>query len=109
MQDAYISFHRDEAYIYNMHISPYQEASIFNEEPTRPRKLLLNRREIRKLQSDVQKAGYTIIPLKVYLNDRGLMKIEIATAKGKKLHDKRQDIAKRDAQREMSRAMKYNR
>lgn len=108
IQDAYISFRNGEAFILNMHISPYEQANIFNEDPTRTRKLLLNKREIRKLEADRQRQGYTIIPTKVYLNNRGLVKVEVATAKGKKTYDKREDIKRRDAQREIQRSMKYN-
>lgn len=107
IQDAYVSFRNEEAYIVNMHISPYEEASIYNEDPTRTRKLLLNKREIKKLEADRQRQGATIIPTKVYINSRGLIKVEIASARGKKLYDKREDIKRRDAQREISRAMKY--
>jgi SsrA-binding protein len=91
-----------EAWIIDLHIAHYEQAGIFNHEPRRPRKLLLHRREIRHLWDQVRKKGVTIIPLKMYLKN-GLAKVEIAIVKGKKLYDKRQVIANRDAQREIER------
>src|SRR5699024_10366758 len=94
-----------EMYIEGMHISPYEQGNIQNKDPLRSRKLLLHKREIERLARAVQQQGYTIIPLRVYLN-RGLVKLEIAKAKGKQRHDKRQSIAKRDAERRMQQAMR---
>jgi SsrA-binding protein len=102
LAQAYIRIENNEAWLIDAHIAPYDQAARFNHEPTRPRKLLLHRKEISHLEAEVTQKGVTIIPLKVYLKD-GLAKIEIAVAKGKKLYDKRDAIAKRDAQREMER------
>ncbi|MFN2199296.1 MAG: SsrA-binding protein SmpB [Anaerolineales bacterium] len=102
LAQAYIRIENNEAWLVDAHIAPYDQAARFNHEPTRPRKLLLHRKEISHLEAEVTQKGVTIIPLKVYLKD-GLAKIEIAVAKGKKLYDKRDAIAKRDAQREMER------
>lgn len=105
ISQAYVSIDGDEAYLVNAHIAPYDQASRFNHDPLRTRKLLLHRSEIRRIGEDVRQKGVTVIPLRIYLKD-GLAKAEIATAKGKKLHDKRSDIAKRDAQREIDREIK---
>lgn len=102
LAEAYVSIDGREAWLLDCHIAPYEQANQFNHEPRRPRKLLLHRSEIRSLYDDVRQKGVTIIPLKMYLKD-GKAKVEIAIAKGKKLYDKRQDIAKRDAQREIER------
>ncbi|MGB4416692.1 MAG: SsrA-binding protein, partial [bacterium] len=91
---------------YNIHISPYDKASHFNHEPKRPRKLLLHKREINRLMGAVREKGFTLVPLKVYFNRRGLAKVELALARGKQKYDKREAIARRDAQREMARAVK---
>ncbi len=107
IQDAYISFRNEEAFIENMHISPYEQGNIFNEDPLRRRKLLLHKREIRKLHDEVQRQGVTVIPLRLYLN-KGNVKVEIAVARGKKLYDKRDSIAERDSKRRMDRAMREN-
>ncbi|MDO5027659.1 MAG: SsrA-binding protein SmpB [Bacillota bacterium] len=107
LQDAYISFKGGEAFVENMHISPYEQGNIFNVDPVRKRKLLLHKKEISKLESLIQKQGMTIIPLRLYLV-RGKVKIEIALAKGKKLYDKRESIAEKDSQRSIDRAMRQN-
>jgi SsrA-binding protein len=108
LQDSYVTMRDGEAWLVNMHVSPYKQASIENHEPKRDRKLLLNRREIDRLVGKVQAKGYTMIPLRLYLkNNRA--KVEIALAKGKKLYDKRADLAKRQAQRDMERAMRRSR
>lgn len=107
LQDAYIVFKEGEAFVENMHISPYEQGNIFNEEPRRRRKLLLHSREIRKLSQEIQKQGLTIVPLRLYLKN-GRVKIEIAIAKGKKLHDKRDSIAEKDSKRKIDRAMREN-
>jgi SsrA-binding protein len=105
ISQAYVSIDEEEANLVNAHIAPYDQASRFNHDPLRTRKLLLHRSEIRRIWEDVRQKGVTVIPLRIYLKD-GLAKVEIATAKGKKLHDKRWEIAKRDAQREVNREIK---
>ncbi len=98
LKESYIRIENGEAFIYNMHISPYEQGNIFNKEPMRTRRLLLHKVQIRKLDAQVRAAGYTVVPLKVYF-DRGLVKVDIALAKGKKLYDKRETIAKNDMRR----------
>ncbi len=106
LQDGYALIRNGEAMLLNVHISPYEKtAAYFNHDPRRSRKLLLHKQEIRKLIGKVEQQGLTLIPLKMYMK-RGLVKITIALAKGKKVHDKRESIKKRDDQREMSRAIK---
>ncbi|MEW6717489.1 MAG: SsrA-binding protein SmpB [Chloroflexota bacterium] len=107
IKEAYIRIEDMEAWLINAHIAPYDPASHFNHDPTRPRKLLLHHQEITRLWDDVRQKGATIIPLRVYLSS-GRAKIEIALAKGKKAYDKRADIAKKDLERELSR-QKYRR
>lgn len=102
LAQAYISIDGQNAWLLNAHIAPYDQASHFNHDPLRPRKLLLHRAEIRKMWDSVRQKGTTIIPLRVYIKD-GLAKIEIAVARGKKLYDKRADIAKRDIERDLER------
>lgn len=97
--DAYCYFNRGELFIKEMHISPYEFGSIANSEPRRERKLLLKRKELEKLRSKSEEKGLTIIPVKLYFTDRGIVKLQIALAQGKKLFDKRNDIKERDAQR----------
>ena len=104
-KDAYIDFIDNEAYIRDMHIAAYDHGNIFNHEETRLRKLLLHRLEIRRLSQKVIIKGYTIVPTRLYLKD-GRAKLEIALAKGKELHDKRNTLKERDAQREIEKAMK---
>ena len=99
------SFENGEVFIYGMHISPYEKGNIFNKDPLRPRKLLLHKYEINKLLGKTKEKGIAIVPLKVYFKG-SLVKVEIGLAKGKKLYDKRQDIAKKDQQREASRDFK---
>jgi SsrA-binding protein len=108
LAQAYVSVENNEAWLINSHIAPYNEASRNNHDPLRARKLLLHRSEIRKLADKVRQKGATVIPLRIYLKD-GKAKIEIALAKGKKHYDKRAEIAKRDAQREMDRRYKQRR
>jgi SsrA-binding protein len=106
LQDGYALLRNGEAWLINVHISPYTASGqYFNHEPRRTRKLLLHRQEIRKLIGKVEQQGLTLVPLKMYLK-RGWVKVSIALVKGKKLHDKREDIKKRQDQREMQRAMK---
>jgi len=105
LSDAYASLEGREVILYNMHVSPYDPASQFNHEPLRPRRLLLHRHEIIKLRGRVMERGYTLVPLRLYFRE-GLAKIELAVAKGKKLYDKREAIAKRDRDREIDRAVR---
>ncbi len=100
IKESYATIEKGEVYINGMHISPYDHGNIFNVDPLRKRKLLLHKREIRKLSVAITQKGYTLLALSVYLKN-GLVKIELATARGKKLYDKRQDIAKKDAERRM--------
>ncbi|MBQ2700814.1 MAG: SsrA-binding protein SmpB [Clostridia bacterium] len=94
-----------EVFAEGMHISPYEQGNIFNTDPLRPKKLLLHKAEIRKLSSLVQRQGYTLIPLEIYLKD-GRMKMQLGLCRGKHLHDKRDDMANRDAQRDIQRALR---
>ncbi len=103
--DAYISIDKMEAYVENMHISPYEQGNIFNVDPLRKRKLLLHKREIMKLEQQMKLKGYTLIPLNLYLK-AGKVKVEVAVAKGKKLYDKRDAMAKRDSDMNIRRAMR---
>ena len=105
IKESFITINRGEVLIQHMHISPYEKGNIFNKDPLRTRKLLLHKAEIRKLENQVKMKGYTIMPLKVYLKG-SLVKVEIGLARGKKLYDKRESAAKRDASREMDRVMK---
>lgn len=104
-KDAYIDFIGQEAFIRDMHISPYDHGNIFNHDELRIRKLLLHKQEILKLEQKVKIKGYTIVPTRMYLKD-GRAKLEIALAKGKELHDKRDALKERDAKREIEKAMK---
>ena len=105
IKESFIRIERNEVYIYGMHISPYEKGNIFNKDPLRVKKLLLHRDEIRKLQGKISEKGYTLVPLQVYFK-KSLIKVEIGLAKGKKLYDKRQDIAKKDQRREAERDFK---
>lgn len=105
LKDSYISFSGNEAFVKEMHISPYEYGNRFNHDETRVRKLLLHKTEIRKLQDKVKLKGYTIVPLAVYLS-KGRLKVEIALAKGKDLHDKRNSEKERDAKREIEKALR---
>jgi SsrA-binding protein len=105
LKDSYARFSGTELFLYQCHISPYEQGGRWNHDPLRTRKLLLTRREIRKLTGKVEERGLTLIPLKVYFK-KGFAKIELALAKGKKQYDRREDLAKRDAEREMERAYK---
>ena len=104
--DGYCFFKNNELWIKNMHISEYEQGTYNNHEPNRDRKLLLNKIEINKLQKKLKDQGLTIVPLKLFISDSGYAKLEIALAKGKKLFDKREDIKKRDLQRETARNFK---
>ena len=105
IKESYIKIEKNEVFIYNMHISPYEKGNIFNKDPLRPKKLLMHKSEIRKLTGKLAEQGYTLVPVEVYLKG-SLVKVEIALAKGKKLYDKRQDIAKKDMRREAERDFK---
>ncbi len=105
IKEAFIRLENGEAFIYGMHISPYEKGNIFNKDPLRVRKLLLHKQQIRKLIGNSSEKGYTVVPLQVYFSD-GRAKIEIGLAKGKKLYDKRQDIAKKDQKRETEKEFK---
>jgi SsrA-binding protein len=105
IKEAYVQIEKGEIYIYQMHISPYEKGNIFNRDPLRTRKLLIHKQEIIKLADKVKEQGYTIVPVEVYLKG-SLVKVEIALAKGKKLYDKRRDIASKDQRREAERDFK---
>ena len=107
LKDSFAKVRNGEAFVYNMHISPYAQGNRYNKDSMRPKKLLLHKKEIRKLDQAVTQEGLTLIPLEVYLL-KGRAKLSLAIAKGKKLYDKREDIAKRDAQRDIDRRMKVN-
>lgn len=100
LKDSYAQIKDDELFIYNLHISPYEKGNIFNKDPLRTRKLLVHKSEIRKLVGMIKQKGITLVPISVYF-DNNKVKVELAIAKGKKLYDKRQDIAKKDAERRM--------
>ena len=106
LEEAFAIIRDGEAFLRDCNISPYPQAGYAQHKPTRERKLLLHKREIRKLFNKVTQKGLTLIPLKLYFNDRGIVKILIGLARGKKLHDKRQDLKKRDDQRAMERAQR---
>ena len=106
LQEAYCFIKDEEAFIKNMEIAVYEKGSYNNHEPRRERKLLLKKREIRKIRKSLEEKGLTFIPLKLYFNDRNLVKLNLALAKGKKVHDKREDIKKKDTKRELDRALK---
>ena len=105
IKESFVRIENEEVYIYGMHISPYEKGNIFNRDPLRVKKLLLHKSEIRKMKGKIAEKGYTLVPLKVYFN-RSLVKVEIGLAKGKKLYDKRQDIAKKDQRREAEKEFK---
>ncbi len=105
IKEAYIKIDKGEVFVYGMHISPYEKGNIFNKDPLRTRKLLMHRYEIRRLASKLKEKGLTLVPLKVYFKD-SLVKVEIGLARGKKLYDKREDIAKKDQRRESERDFK---
>lgn len=105
VKESFIRVEKGEVFIYGMHISPYEKGNIFNKDPLRTRKLLLHRHEIHKIAGKMAEKGYTVVPLQVYFRG-SLVKVEIALARGKKLYDKRQDIAKKDMRRESEREFK---
>ena len=104
--DSYCLLHKGELWLRSFHISEYSHGTANNHDPIRERKLLLNRRELKKLESKIKEKGYTIIPLRLFFNEKNLAKLEIGLAKGKKLHDKRETIKQRDVEREMKRYIK---
>ncbi|WP_018477457.1 SsrA-binding protein SmpB [Pontibacter roseus] len=104
MQDGYCVIHNGEMWLHNVHISTYTEGTHYNHEPMRTRKLLLNKSELKKLEKGLQEQGVTVIPIRVFINDRGFAKVEVALARGKKLHDKREDIKAKDVKRELDRS-----
>ncbi len=107
IKESYAKIEDGEMIVYGMNISPYEQGNRFNVEPLRSRKLLLHKQEIRKLIGYTTLKGLTIVPLTVYINEDGRAKMEIAVARGKKLYDKRDDIARRDAERRMAKAARY--
>ncbi len=107
INDAYCIIRNGEIFIENMHIAPYSGGNIFNHDPLRRRKLLMHKREIIRLNSKIDQKGLTIVPLKVYFNEKGKAKVEIALARGKHLYDKREDIAKREIEMNLRKKIKY--
>jgi SsrA-binding protein len=103
LQDGYCFFNNSELFVKGINITPYSQGTHYNHEATRERKLLLKRSELNKIEGKVDEKGLTLVPTRLFLNDRGLAKLEIALAKGKKLHDKRDSIKERDAKRELDR------
>ena len=101
--DSYCIIHDGEIFIKSLHISPYSHGTVNNHDPVRDRKLLLQKREIKKIQAQLKEKGYTLIPLSIYLNNKNLIKMDIGLAKGKKLYDKRDSIKKKDAERDLKR------
>lgn len=107
IKEAFVRIENEEIIIYGMHISPYEKGNIFNKDPLRPKKLLMHKQEIKKLVGKIKEKGYTLVPVEVYFSG-SLVKVEIALARGKKLYDKRQDIAKKDQKREAARELKVS-
>lgn len=105
LKDSYAEVKNGELYLYNLHISPYEKGNIFNRDPLRPRRLLMHKNEIKRLEGLITREGLTLVPLSLY-EVRGLVKVQLAIAKGKKLYDKRDDMAKRDAKREVEQHFK---
>lgn len=106
LTDCYVLIRKGEAWLHNVHIAPYSNGNLSNVDPDRSRKLLLHRKQIRYLEKKVSERGLTLVPLEMYFAKNSLVKVEIGLARGKKLHDKRESMAKRDAQREIERALK---
>jgi SsrA-binding protein len=105
LKESWAQIRKEEVWIEGMHISPYEQGNIYNRDPLRPKKLLLHRREIRKLNAQVMRQGFTLIPLEMYLRD-GRVKIQLGLCKGKQLHDKRDSMAKKDSEREIQRMLR---
>ena len=108
LRDSFARIEKGEAYLWNAHISPYEQGNIFNHDPLRTRKLLLHKKEIIKIESQLKTKGYTLVPLKMYFH-HGKVKLEIGLATGKKLYDKRQDMAEKAAKRDLDRRIKEQR
>lgn len=106
LRDSFAKVENGEVFVYNMNISPYDQGNRYNTDPKRPKKLLLHKKEIRKLIGYISREGLTLVPLDVYLDARGRAKMTLAVARGKKLYDKREDMAKRDAARDIDRRIK---
>jgi len=106
LRDSYIKIKNGEAFVEGMHIAKYEQGNIFNHDPLRTRKLLLHKKEIRKLEKEIKESGYTLIPTKLYFDNGSKVKLEIALAKGKKLYDKRHTLKEKDAIRDIEKAMK---
>ncbi|HEX5652455.1 MAG TPA: SsrA-binding protein SmpB [Chitinophagaceae bacterium] len=104
--DSYCLVHKGEIWIKSLHIAEYSHGTAYNHDPLRDRKLLLQKREIRKIESKLKEKGYTLVPLRLFINDKNLVKVEIGLARGKKLYDKRETIRQKDAEREMKRLLK---
>lgn len=107
LSDSYCQFYSGELYARNIHISEYEMGTHSNHEAKRDRKLLLTKKELQKLERKTKESGFTMVPTRLFINDRGLAKLEIALARGKKLYDKRETLKKKDSNREMDRMMKY--
>ena len=106
LKDGFATIEKGELWLYNVHISPYDHGTIYNKDPLRPRKLLVHKSEIRKLLEKTREKGFTLVPLKIYIKEGKRAKLELAIAKGKQLHDKRDSAAERDASREIDRAVR---
>lgn len=106
LREGFVMVRDGEAILMNVHIAPYERGNQFNHDETRPRKLLLHKREIERLHAQATQRNWTIVPLRMYITSRGLAKVEIALVRGKRLHDKRETIAQRDSEREVRRALK---
>jgi SsrA-binding protein len=104
--DSYCLLHKGEVWVKSLHIAEYSHGTAYNHDPVRDRKLLLQKKEIKRIESKLKEKGYTLIPLRIYFNEKGLVKIEIGLAKGKKLYDKRETIKQKDVEREMKRYLK---
>lgn len=109
LNDSFARVENGQVLLYNMHISPYAQASLFNTDPVRVRRLLLHKNQIRKIMAEVFQRRLTLVPLRLYFNDRGFVKIELALARGKKLYDKRQDLKRREVELETRRAIRDRR
>jgi len=106
LQDGFVMIEEGEAILYNVHISPYEAGNRYNVNPMRPRKLLLNKREIARLEGRVREQGYTLIPLSLYFNERNLVKVKVGVARGLAKYDKREKLKKKEQQREMQKALR---
>ena len=104
--DSYCIFHKGELWIKNFHIAEYSHGTVNNHDPMRERKLLLTKKELRRIEAKLKEKGFTLVPLRLFFSEKNLVKIEIGTARGKKMHDKRETIKKRDVEREMKRYLK---